>query len=292
MKKRLLITSIVMMLVIAVALSTATYAWFTSSATVSASSVTLTAATNNAAALGIGWTGGTAGTAIETTKSGTLSPMCPEALVPGTTLSTVNFKTATIKKEGGVDQFKTVGVANALVFDNAASSLVETFYVTNLSGTNKISQITVSATIDVPQNGTTGVALVRIAIFKKVSDNYVLVGVLSQDAGANTVVGIPAENKNSGPVAAASVDESNPMSYFTGSKAAGTGLALGGLDVSTSASATHELKVLMWMDGHALDDSKQGVAATVEFTFAAGASGANTTILGDQVALDAAAQNP
>ena len=32
MKKRLLITSIVMMLVVAVALSTATYAWFTSNA--------------------------------------------------------------------------------------------------------------------------------------------------------------------------------------------------------------------------------------------------------------------
>ena len=284
MKKRLLITSIVMMLVVAVALSTATYAWFTSNASVTASTVSVTAATNSAAALGIGWTGGPAGTAIETTKADTLNPMCPQALVPGTTLSTVNFKTATIKQEGGVRKFKTVGVDNALVFDNAASTAVETFYVSNLSANNKISQITVTAAIDVPQNGTTGVALVRIAIFKKVSDNYVLVGVLSQDAGANTVVGTPAENKNADPVVSPTQpDTDNPMSYFTGSKAAGTGLALGGLDVSSS----HDLKVLIWMDGQALDDSKQGVQATVAFTFTAGTSGQNVTILGDQVALDA-----
>ena len=287
MKKRLLITSIVMMLVVAVALSTATYAWFTSNASVTASTVSLTAATNSAAALGIGWTGSAAGTAIETTKADTLNPMCPEALVPGTTLSTVNFKTATIKQEGGVRKFKTVGVDYALAFDDAGSpDVVDTFYVSNLSANNKISQITVTADIAVPQSATTGVALVRIAIFKKVSDNYVLVGVLSQDAGANTVVGTPAENKNADPVATANTD--NPMSYFTGSKAAGTGLALGGLDVSSN----HELKVLIWMDGQALDDSKQGVQATVAFTFTAGTSGQNVTILGDQVALDAAAQNP
>ena len=51
MKKRLLITSIVMMLVVAVALSTATYAWFTTSTNVSAEAVVLTAATMNGDAI-------------------------------------------------------------------------------------------------------------------------------------------------------------------------------------------------------------------------------------------------
>ena len=55
MKKRLLITSIVMMLVVAVALSTATYAWFTSNDAVTANSVSLTAATSDQSALGIAW---------------------------------------------------------------------------------------------------------------------------------------------------------------------------------------------------------------------------------------------
>jgi len=55
MKKRLLITSIVMMLVVAVALSTATYAWFTSNTSVTANSVTMTAGTSASSALGIAW---------------------------------------------------------------------------------------------------------------------------------------------------------------------------------------------------------------------------------------------
>ena len=56
MKKRLLITSIVMMLVVAVALSTATYAWFTSNVQVTANTITMTAGTSNSSALGIQWT--------------------------------------------------------------------------------------------------------------------------------------------------------------------------------------------------------------------------------------------
>jgi len=55
MKKRLLITSIVMMLVVAVALSTATYAWFTSNDQVTANTVSLTAATSTQSAIGIAW---------------------------------------------------------------------------------------------------------------------------------------------------------------------------------------------------------------------------------------------
>lgn len=289
MKKRLLITSIVMMLVVAVALSTATYAWFTSNASVTASTVSLTAATNNAAALGIGWTGSAAGTVIETNRAGTLNPMAPAALVPGTTLSNVEFKTATTKVEGDTSKFSAVSSDSALVFDNGGSpSLVDTFYVSNLSGTNKIEQITLTATIDVPQSATTGVDLVRIAVFKKnASNDYVLVGVMATATNATTVYGTPAVGKNSTAVAAASVNADNPMGIFTNTK---TSLALGGLGVS----ASHELKVLMWMDGQALDDSKQGVAATVAFTFTAGTSGQNVTPAGDQVAIDAAAaaQNP
>jgi len=56
MKKRLLITSIVMMLVVAVALSTATYAWFTSNVQVTANTITMTAGTSQSSALGIEWT--------------------------------------------------------------------------------------------------------------------------------------------------------------------------------------------------------------------------------------------
>ena len=98
MKKRLLITSIVMMLVVAVALSTATYAWFTSNAKVEAKSMTLTAAVSDADALGIGWIGGNAGTLINSTIAETLKPMAPADLTATTTTSDVLFYSATMRE--------------------------------------------------------------------------------------------------------------------------------------------------------------------------------------------------
>ncbi|MBP5610323.1 MAG: hypothetical protein J6X72_03185, partial [Clostridia bacterium] len=113
MKKRLLITSIVMMLVVAVALSTATYAWFTSNASVTASTISLTAATNTADALGIGWgTGatGSAGTLITSNVAGTLAPMAPKSLSTSGTITTtdsIQFNSATTKTVGGKLVFNT-----------------------------------------------------------------------------------------------------------------------------------------------------------------------------------------
>jgi hypothetical protein len=105
MKKRLLITSIVMMLVVAVALSTATYAWFTSNSKVEAKSMTLTAATSDADALGIGWIGGNAGTVISFDIAETLKPMAPADLTANTTTSDVLFYNATIREENSVQVF-------------------------------------------------------------------------------------------------------------------------------------------------------------------------------------------
>ena len=53
MKKRLLITSIVMMLVVAVALSTATYAWFSTNKTVTATGMTVNATTSASLVIGV-----------------------------------------------------------------------------------------------------------------------------------------------------------------------------------------------------------------------------------------------
>ena len=273
MKKRLLITSIVMMLVVAVALSTATYAWFTSNDSVTASTINLTAAVSDDAALGIGWTGSTAGTSITTTASGTLLPMAPADLVVGTTLDTVDFNSAKIKTVSDVLKFKSVDSADAQVFDNGLtdSAKVETFYVKNLSGTNKISQITITPTIEVADNNANdGTNLVRIAVFKKDGSDYKLVGVMASEAGVNAVKGTPVADKNSTPVAEATDD--SPMTNYTATK---TSLTLGGLDVT----AQHDLKILLWMDGQLLDDSKQGYGAKVSFEFTAGTAGSGVTVL-------------
>ena len=86
MKKRLLITSIVMMLVVAVALSTATYAWFTSNTQVTAQNITMQAGVPNAESISIGWFGSELkGTSLQSAANGTgLQPMMPVALTSTT----------------------------------------------------------------------------------------------------------------------------------------------------------------------------------------------------------------
>ena len=94
-----------MMLVVAVALSTATYAWFTSNATVTASTISMKAEVNGASSLGIGWLGGDANTSIAFANYEILKPMAPNDLSVGTTTSDVIFRSATIKEENSTEKF-------------------------------------------------------------------------------------------------------------------------------------------------------------------------------------------
>jgi len=149
MKKRLLITSIVMMLVVAVALSTATYAWFTSNASVTASTIKLTAQTSNASALGIGWISnsayGTASNSITANMPGSaLAPMVPASLTNGTTDSTVAFTGATIKSVGGSFVFNTdAGSRTPYKFTDGTNNA---FYVKNLSTANDVANLQLTVT--------------------------------------------------------------------------------------------------------------------------------------------------
>ena len=163
MKKRLLITSIVMMLVVAVALSTATYAWFTSNASVTASTVTMTAAANTAEALGIGWgdsSTGVAGTEIVATVSDTLVPMAPKSLVTSTTTfsgeGAIDFNSATIKNINSKAVFNAPNDnVNGLTFNNGSGT--DTFFVKNLSTANSVPAIWMRATISAKETEYTAI---------------------------------------------------------------------------------------------------------------------------------------
>ena len=276
MKKRLLITSIVMMLVVAVALSTATYAWFTSNANVTASTITLTAQTNDAAALGIGWglstaDGASAGTEIVATSSGTLYPMAPVTLEDGVTPSDVLFKTSTIKTVSNTLIFNANGEnTTPVTYGNGTAS---TFFVKNVSPSSPIAQVTVTATIT-DSNTEDAIAadeLVRIAIFKKDGENgFKLVGVMAKTDDAATIYGTIVANSAAVPSTAA-LGEINGTTYTASqmhdyeATAAATGLTLGGL----AAGVSHDLIAIAWLDGAALNDTTQGVAATISLTFSA-----------------------
>ena len=317
MKKRLLITSIVMMLVVAVALSTATYAWFTSNASVTASTISMTAATNTAEALGIGWgasdaVGAVAGTEIVATVNGVLVPMAPKSLVTGTTQfsgesNVIDFNSATIKNINSKAVFNAVDDSvTALDFNNGTA---HTFFVKNLSTANSVEHIWMRATIAPKETEYTaitaeetvvvgytyydddqgtasdpqpaigskvstgykkmndGSSMVRIAVFKKTSGAYKLVGVLSSATGT-AVMGTIAQNSFADVSETSNLEvngttyTATPMSNYA-TTAAATGFDLGSL----AAQASHDIAVYVWLDGAALTDVQQGYGATVSFEF-------------------------
>ena len=211
MKKRLLITSIVMMLVVAVALSTATYAWFTSNATVTASYVTMVATTSQAPALGISWTDGNYGVAITpnitsaaTDETFVFSPVSPSTLyktgaVPDNKTVTTDafvFKTALTHSEGGDFIFNSNGTDAphaAYTWKDDVSGTHTDFYVKNLSNTNVLTgNLTLTAVIENADDDVTsdGSDLIRVAVFKynDSTSAFELLDVLANTINTFTVV--------------------------------------------------------------------------------------------------------
>jgi len=165
----LLITSIVMMLVVAVALSTATYAWFTSNTSVTAKSINITAGTSNSSALGIAWqkSSGTPGTTFNaqyqtyvlsvdaaTSQTGGFQPAAPAAL----TNAEPTFHTAYIDAQGKFQD--TPGAATTAVYrfrnyeDSAAATAAsanfsDLIHIANLAQSGSVG-VTLTAHIDAP----------------------------------------------------------------------------------------------------------------------------------------------
>ena len=281
MKKRLLITSIVMMLVVAVALSTATYAWFTSNASVTASTVTMTAATNANAALGISWTTSDYGTEISGSfNGGTLQPMAPTAYTVGTTTvssgaNQIAFNTATIKSDPTHGMiFGSAGApATAYTWNDDTNY---SFHVKNLapSGTTNLT-VTVTATI-----GGTAADLARVAIFQ----DDKLLGVIANRvaAGAGTTVnGVKYyESATSSSYVSGDGTAAIPANSYVDAKVAKGAISNNGVvaefptvDAVTSVSYTlnadtdSEIVVMMWLDGALFDETRSTETATVALSF-------------------------
>ena len=273
MKKRLLITSIVMMLVVAVALSTATYAWFTSATQVTAQTITMTAGSSDSSALGIAWATSSGnpnfnsgyGTTI-TAKAPTLGgngfqPAAPLALGN----SEPTFYTQKIDAQGN---FKSAGTATTVYrftenVDNTPSNLI---HIANLaqSGTKSVR---LTAAINDPTSGArNGTALIRIAAYVVSNTTYNYKGVLSLTSAANnTAVGEITGPTGSEP----NIQQQAASSLLTvTSTAASVGINLGNVEPQTEITVA----VYVWLDGAAFDEAQSGNEASIALTFAAEAA--------------------
>ena len=263
MKKRLLITSIVMILVVAVALSTATYAWFTSNTTVTANEVTMTAGTSQTTALGIAWAQGASnadyGTSIDsktpsTTQDGGFQPAAPLLLDTVDDHSEPQFFTQFIDAQG---YFKGAGISTAVYrfTQDAQSNASNKIWVANLAQSGA-QTVYLKATI-----GGAGAALVRIAVYEvtevtepSAATNYTYKGLLSATP-ANTDT---AEGEITGTVSNVKQAASDLLT------ATSTGeLNLGSLDAQDAKAYA----VYVWLDGAAFDEAQSSKQATIELTF-------------------------
>ena len=288
MKKRLLITSIVMMLVVAVALSTATYAWFTSNASVTASTVSFTAATSDEDSIAIAWAGNTnPGTSITAATAGVnMNPMVPTAPTIGSTTSTAfaaSFTTGTLYSDAGTPTFNTVDggdySADPVIWETDDNGVTPTgatatsFYIKNMSTANTVTNIVVKATI-ADATGAENVdasELVRIAVFTKdlgtggttaASGDFKLRGILSKTAGYAATGTVSGGN-------AASTISTNTTATTAATSGFNICKVASNTDQSLAAGAQVDVVVIVWMDGVALNDDTAGKEANITLTFEA-----------------------
>ena len=293
-----------MMLVVAVALSTATYAWFTSSTIVTANQITMTANTSSAQALGIGWAGGDASNALTFTGALTVDPMVPTELTDSSTTSAVQFYTSTIKTVAGHSVFNSDGqVRTPFTFNDGASTPVSEFYVKNLSTANEVTNVQVQASIasdtavyvktnDTAIVGTKTYYTVSSNIYTAVEETNVenigtyyekyeatdLIRVAvfkrtTSGSGAYLLQGVISNTAGDkacyGTITAGNSAETTGTGALTFTKSTVDYIDLGGLDTLGQM----DLVVKVWLDGYEFNDDFAGAAATVGLTFYAAASG-------------------
>ena len=258
-----------MMLVVAVALSTATYAWFTSNTSVTAETITMTAGTSQSTALGIEWSAGTAGDTFNAHYGTTITSVTPSLLAPAVggfqpaapveldVATAPVFKTAYVNAQG---EFQSDGsTTNVYRFANYKDSATaeensatysNLIHVANLAQAGNAPNVYLVASI-------TGdaAALVRIAVYEVVTTTepaattYTYKGLLSAT---------PAE------------DDTAEGAIESGDTAADllTATSTAELNLGTLAAQTDKAyAIYVWLDGAAFDEASSNNTATIGLTF-------------------------
>ena len=168
------------MLVVAVALSTATYAWFTSNSQVSASTITMTAAINGEASIGISWTNADFSSSIDAAspEGKSFVPTAISSKTANALFEEMVWSSATVRSEDGTPTFNDAHVTeitsgdisgnvfsgNDLItytYTDGEDTPSTTIYINNSSTTNDLASIVAKVAITGEAR-----AFMRVAIFR------------------------------------------------------------------------------------------------------------------------------
>ena len=294
MKKRMLITTIVMMLVLAVALTTSSLAWFSASqATVTASGGSFTASTsNNVVALGISMTNGDFGDSISFADLAKteMKPLCmttelKRALdTSDTTVAAAQalfLNSVLVKTVNGVESFLTKnGEESSVTTVTLESVKLSSVYVTNLEQGAVVKDLEVNVNVTVPSTSNRLVILGTYSDVLGSNDTGVIKGYFVLVVSSSTVQtytvhtfgdsdhNTPITNSNSwqeGATKAITVS-SAAESYELVKTIAGVNLQPSSV---TDENAIHTLRfdLYAWYDGVDLKSTTSGAVTSVNFQF-------------------------
>ena len=258
-KKSMFITTVLMVAVLIVAVSTATFAWYTASSSGTAKTAVVTSATASSANIAIGWESGATGTEIVFSGEQVVDPMVPSAVIApaegATAVESITFQGATITSN---NLFNTVSNPDPWTVKNAqvgtegdagyiAANTKNAFYVVN-HNINAGARVTCKATI-------TGdlADMLLIAVFV----DGKLGGIISNRTQYTV-----------GPVVAGQDYTALDETADEFLKTAANGFTF---DLAASGTTGNEAVITInaWLDGEALVSSKAGLGAGFELSFTA-----------------------
>ena len=250
-KKSMFITTILMVAVLIVAVSTATFAWYTASGQGSANSASLVSAESADANIAVGWNKSSKDTSITfNTSTSKFAPMAPKAaLVADEAYATSEFFTATLAQNNVFNDNGAPATPWTVVNSDEASDITDGFYVINYNQ-NAGATVKMKLTFTADENSD----LLLVAVYV----NGSLKGIYSQLASyaAGNIV------KNAAP------------STLTGDTK-GTNVIAAGTEISFDLAAANadddtdvaKIQVKAWFDGSALEQVDENKAAGFSFSF-------------------------
>lgn len=254
------ISTILMVVVLVVALSTATFAWYTASSTGSASTGNLVAANSSSANIAVGWTSDATTTSITFANAKdeegnpipvTVNPMVPAAepsvtAESETAYGNLTFQTAPMDATG---KFGTVSTTTPwTVSDGAESNTKTSFYVINH---NVNASATVKMTCDIPSEGNGNADKLVVAVFVKGK----LAGIFTNRT--NYTVGPVNQGAEASALGTSTVGKTNEISINLAA------------EVQSGTEHYAEITVKAWLDGAALTQAHANQTAVFSFGFEA-----------------------
>lgn len=262
MKKSLFMTTIAMVVMLVVALSTATYAWFTAQNTVQATPVTISSASSTSANIAIGWAANATTTQVSFANA-TLNPMVPTTDPSTTTSEALDFNKGQLSiSPAGVPYFNGVSSETPWTpseYEGDGSTLYVKNNNPNAAVSVQLSSLTVAGT-----NFDTIGGLLRVAFYTAGASagTYVYLGTYGS---GNAYYGQPhaydAEEEDAYTLAA-------EAAFMTaGNLITLKNTAAGIAPFTLAANGSVQLFIYAWLEGTGLTDALASQSITFSFAF-------------------------